>query len=414
MSDAPEFVHLRTRSHYSLLSAPVEVKDLVEAAAEDGQKALALTDNGNLFGAIEFYKSCKDAGLRSVLGQTTFVAGKSRRSTAGGDNPTHDLTLLAENNEGFDNLRTLSSLAYLEGFSYRPRVDLELLSRYSAGLICLSGSTHGWIGQALQQNDGAAAIAAAGQLRDLFSPDRFFLEVGENGSEILRKVTAGKREVGKRLGISCVATNDVHYLKPDDWLAHDIMLCIRGGKTVADQDRFRMPSRELWLKSRAEMARAFQGWLDPLQQTVAIAERCHVDIKFGVYHLPVFTPDTGETTDAHFERRCREGAQMRYGAISEEIQARLDYEIQVVKRLGFVSYFLIVQDFILKAKEMGIPVGPGRGSAAGSIVAFVLQITDVDPLRYALLFERFLNPGRISMPDIDIDFCGERRDEVIQ
>jgi DNA polymerase-3 subunit alpha len=414
MTEAPDFVHLRTRSHYSLLGAPVEVKDLVKAAAADGQKAIALTDNGNLFGAIEFYKACKDASLRGIVGQTTFVAAKTRRTTAGGDNPTFDLTLLAENNEGLDNLRTLSSLAYLEGFSYRPRVDMELLSQHSKGLICLSGSTHGWIGQCLQQNDGAAAVAAAGQLRDLFGADKFFLEVGENGSEVMRTVTAGKREVSKRTGIPCVATNDVHYLKKDDWLAHDIMLCIRGGKTVADQDRFRMPSRDLYLKSRAEMAAAFDGWLDPLAQTVAIAERCKVDIKFGVYHLPIFTPDTGETMDEFFARRCKEGARMRYGEITTEIQQRLDYEIQVIKKLGFVSYFLIVQDFILKAKDMGIPVGPGRGSAAGSIVAYVLQITDVDPLRYALLFERFLNPGRISMPDIDIDFCGDRRDEVIQ
>ncbi|MEY2716647.1 MAG: hypothetical protein RIT24_2990, partial [Planctomycetota bacterium] len=329
MSEAPDFVHLRTRSHYSLLGAPVEVKDLVKAAAADGQKAIALTDNGNLFGAIEFYKSCKELGVRSVIGQTTFCAAKTRKQTAGGDNPTFDLTLLAETNEGLDNLRTLSSLAYLEGFSYRPRVDLDLLREHSKGLLCLSGSTHGWIGQCLQQNDGAAAVAAAGQLRDLFGEGRFFLEVGENGSEVMRAVAAGKREVSKRTGIPCVATNDVHYLKPDDWLAHDIMLCIRGGKTVADQDRFRMPSRELYLKSRAEMAKAFDGWLEPLQQTVAIAERCSVDIKFGVYHLPVFTPDTGETMDAFFVRRCKEGARMRYGDVNEAIQQRLDYEITV-------------------------------------------------------------------------------------
>ncbi len=413
MTEAPDFVHLHTRSHYSLLSAPVEVKDLVKVAKQDGQQAIALTDNGNLFGAIEFYKACKDAGIRPILGQTTFVAGKSRKQTAGGDNPTEDLTLLALDSRGFDNLRTLSSFAYLDGFSYRPRVDLDLLAQYSQGLLCLSGSPQGAIGKALQQNDGMAAMQAASNLRDLFGKDNFFLEVGENGSEVQRKVTQGKREIAKRLGVPCVATNDVHYLRPDDWLAHDIMLCIRAGKTVTDPARFRMPSRELYLKSRAEMAASFAGWHEPLQQTLAVAERCSVDIQFGVYHLPVFTPETGETMDDHFVRRCNEGARMRYGEVTAAIQERLDYEIGVIKKLGFVSYFLIVQDFIMKAKDMGIPVGPGRGSAAGSIVAYVLQITDVDPLRYALLFERFLNPGRVSMPDIDIDFCGDRREEVI-
>ncbi|MGE3172931.1 MAG: DNA polymerase III subunit alpha [Planctomycetota bacterium] len=414
MSEAPDFVHLRTRSHYSLLSAPTAVKKLVAGAAADGQRALALTDNGNLFGAVEFFKACKQKELVPILGQSTFVAGRTRTQTAGADNPTHDLTLLAMTNEGFANLRTLSSLAWLEGFSYRPRVDMELLARHAKGLVCLSGSPQGQIGQLLQVQDNKGALEAAGRLRDVFGEGNFFLEVAETGSEIQRTVTAGKRELGKRLGVPCVAANDVHYLGPQDWLAQDIMLCIRGGKTVADQDRFRMPSRELYLKSRAEMAQAFADWPEALQQTVAIAERCQVELEFGVYHLPVFTPDTDETQDECFARLCREGALMRYGAISDEIQQRLDYEIQVIRKLGFVSYFLIVQDFILKAKEMGIPVGPGRGSAAGSIVAYALQITDVDPLRYALLFERFLNPGRVSMPDIDIDFCGERRDEVIQ
>ncbi|HZT55509.1 MAG TPA: DNA polymerase III subunit alpha, partial [Burkholderiaceae bacterium] len=412
MADAP-FVHLRTRSHYSLLSAPVAIDDLVAAAAADGQTALALTDNGNLFGAVEFYKACQQKGVKPVLGMTTFVAGRTMREPFGPDNPTHDLTLLAADARGFANLRQLASKAWLQGFSYRPRVDLDALHSHREGLIALSGSISGQVAQAIQQDDVEAAKAAAGRLRELFGADNFFLEVAATGAEVQRKVTAGKQRLSAALGIPCVATNDVHYLRPDDWLAHDIMLCIRNGKTVADQDRFRMSSRELYLKSRAQMQEAFGDWQAPVQQSAAIAARCNVAMGFGVYHVPVFQPETGETPSAYFARRCREGAVMRYGSLRPEVEQRLEYEIQVVEKSGFVSYFLIVQDFILKAKSLGIPVGPGRGSAAGSLVAYALQITDVDPLRYALLFERFLNPGRVSMPDIDIDFCGDRRGEVI-
>jgi DNA polymerase III subunit alpha len=414
MSDAPDFVHLRTRSHYSLLSAPVEVDDLVDAAAADGQKAIALTDNGNLFGSVEFYKACKGKSLKAVLGITAFVAGRTMHEASGADNPTHDLTLLAVDNQGFDNLRRLTSQAWLKGFHYRPRIDLDAISQHKQGLICLTGSIAGQIAQSIQQGDGLGAKNYATKLLDVFGKDNLFFEVAETGAEVQRKVTEGKKRLSQALGIPCVATNDVHYLKPEDWLAQDIMLCIRNGKTVADQDRFRMSSRELFLKSRAQMAASFSGWHEPLAQTVAIAERCNVKMDFGIYHVPVFQPDTGETPDEHFARRCREGAVMRYGTLTQEITERLEYEIQVVKKLGFVSYFLIVQDFILKAKSLGIPVGPGRGSAAGSLVAYALQITDVCPLKYALLFERFLNPGRVSMPDIDIDFCGERREEVIE
>ena len=414
MSDAPPFVHLHVRSHYSLLAAPVEVSDLVAAAAADGQPALALTDNGNLFGAVEFYKACKGKNVKPILGQTTYVAGRTRKETAGADNPTYDLTLLATSNEGFDNLKKLSSRAWLEGFSYRPRVDLEVLHEHRQGLIALSGTVSSQIATAVQQGDLAGAAATAGRLRELFGAENFFLEVAETGFEAQRKVSGALRRIGQDLGIPCVATNDVHYLKPEDWLAQDIMLCIRSGKSVADQTRFRMGSRELYLKSRAQMAAAFDDWPEALRSTVEIAERCAVDMEFGVYHVPVFQPEDGSTPDAFFEKLCRDGAVRRYGTIDEQVEQRLAYEIGVIKKLGFVSYFLITQDFIQKARDMGIPVGPGRGSAAGSIVAYCLGITDVCPLRYALLFERFLNPGRVSMPDIDIDFCGHRRDEIIQ
>jgi len=414
MSDAPPFVHLHVRSHYSLLAAPSEVGDLVDAAAADGQPALALTDNGNLFGAVEFWKKCRDKKVKPILGQTTWVAGRSRRETAGADNPTFDLTLLATNDVGFDNLKKLSGRAWLEGFSYRPRVDAELLHEHREGLIALSGTISSQIAMAIQQSDLATARAVANRHRELFGKENYFFEVAETGSEVQRKVTTALRELGRELDIPCVATNDVHYRAAEDWLAQDIMLCIRSGKTVADQTRFRMSSRELFLKSRAQMAAAFADWPEALQNTVAIADRCNVAMEFGVYHLPVFKPENGSRPEDWFKQLCREGALRRYGQIDETVQKRLDYEIGVIEKLGFVSYFLIVQDFIGKARSMGIPVGPGRGSAAGSIVAYCLGITDVCPLKYALLFERFLNPGRVSMPDIDIDFCGNRRDEVIQ
>ena len=414
MSDAPPFCHLHVRSHYSLLAASAEVGDLVAAAAADGQPAMALTDNGNLFGAVEFFKACKGKQIKPIVGQTTYIAGKTRKETAGADNPTFDLTLLATNNQGLDNLKKLSGRAWLEGFSYRPRVDLEVLQDHREGLIALSGTISSQIATAIQQNDLKGARDTALRLGELFGKDNFFLEVAETGFEGQRKVTQMLRELGKSTGLPCVATNDVHYLHAEDWLAQDIMLCIRGGKTVADQTRFRMSSRELFLKSRAQMAANFADWPEALANSVAIADRCKIDIEFGVYHLPVFKPEDGSSPDDYFEALCKQGAIRRYGAIDEKVQARLDYEIGVIRKLGFVSYFLIVHDFIAKARSMGIPVGPGRGSAAGSIVAYCLAITDVCPLRYALLFERFLNPGRVSMPDIDIDFCGNRREEVIE
>jgi len=414
MSEPPPFVHLHTRSHYSLLASPAAVGDLVDAAAADEQTAIALCDNGNLFGAIEFFQACQRRQLRPILGQTTYVAARSNKETAGADNPTHDLTLLASDNRGFENLKQLSSRAWIEGFSYRPRADLELLDQHKHGLIALSGTISSQIATSILQDDLDGARATACRLRDLFGAENFFLEVAETNCEPQRKVTHALRQLGRELDIPCVATNDVHYLQPDDWLAQDIMLCIRSGKTVADQNRFRMSSRELFLKSRAQMAAAFADWPEALAQTVAIAERCSVAIEFGVYHVPVFEPDDGSSPDQHFHNLCREGAIERYGTIDDKIRQRLDYEIDIIEKLGFVSYFLITWDFILKARQMGIPVGPGRGSAAGSIVAYCLGITDVCPLRYSLLFERFLNPARVSMPDIDIDFCGHRRDEIIQ
>src|SRR5688572_30335863 len=273
MSDAPPFVHLHVRSHYSLLAAPSQVANLVQAAAADGQTALALTDNGNLFGAVEFWKACRDHKLKPIVGQTTYVARRTRKESAGADN------------RGLHNLKQLSGRTWLEGFSYKPRADTELLHEHREGLIALSGGLSSQIATAIQHGDLGGAKTTAAQLRELFGPENFFFEVAETGFEPQRKVTAALRSLGQELSIPCVATNDVHYLRAEDWLAQDIMLCIRSGKTAADQQRFRMGSRELFLKSRAQMAQSFADWPDALSQSVAIAERCNVSIEFGVYHL---------------------------------------------------------------------------------------------------------------------------------
>jgi len=410
----PDFVHLRTHSHYSLLTAPARVKDLVKAAASDGQLAVALTDNGNLYGAIEFYKACKAAEVKPVLGMVAFLAGKTRKEPTSTANPNYQLTLLASDADGWNNLKQLSTIGFLDGFYYRPRIDREALAAHARGLIALTGDLSGEVPRLLQQDDTATACKVVGELEDMLGKGNVHLEVMEVGVDAQRRVNEHLVAMSGRLGAPLVATNDVHYVHPQDWVAQDIMTCIRTGKALNDPERFRMPSRELWFKSRAEMAHAFRDLPQALATTVAIAERCAVDIPFHAYHLPVFGTGTSESPAQLFERLCFEGAVRRYGELGEAIRARLTHEIGVIRELGFASYFLITADFIQHARAKGIPVGPGRGSAAGSMVAFALGITNLDPLRYNLLFERFLNASRVSMPDIDVDFCGERRDEVIR
>ncbi len=413
MTSAIDFAHLRLHSQYSLLTAPLTIDDAVAAAKADGQTALALTDDGNLFGAIEFYKACKEAEIKPILGINAYVASRSHKEPTAADNQTFPLTLLAENKAGWDNLRQLSSIAYVDGFHYRPRMDKDLLAKHSAGVIALSGSFSGEIAQHLLAGRNPEALALAGSLRDIFGQANFFLELMEIGYDPQRRVNQALLELKDRLPAGIVATHDIHYLTRDDWIAQDIVLCIRNGAVVSNPERFRMGSRELYLKSRAEMLTAFAALPEAIANTVAIAERCNVKLDFSEYHLPVFDSGPHETPQQAFRRLCQEGAKGRYGELDQAVQARLAYEIEVIEKLGFVSYFLVVQDFIRHARSLGIPVGPGRGSAAGSIVAYALGITNLDPLRYNLLFERFLNAARVSMPDIDIDFCGDRRDEVI-
>lgn len=409
----PDFVHLRTHSHYSLLSSPARVGDLVAAAKADEQSALALTDNANLFGAIEFYKKCRSAEVRPIIGMVAYCAAESHLEPSGAANPSNQLTLLASSNKGFDNLRRLSSVGHLDGFHYRPRIDKQLLAGHAEGLIVLSGDLTGDVARLLLANDTAAACRAVEEMREIVGPENFYLELQYTGIETQRRVNPLIVQLHERLGVPLVATNDVHYLKQEDWVAQDIMGCIRTGRSINDENRQRPASRELYFKTRAEMAALFAETPQALASTVEIASRCEIEIDFDTYHLPVFDSGPDLTPDELFEKVCFDGARMRYGEITPAIEERLRYEIGVIRDLGFSSYFLITADFIDYARDNDIPVGPGRGSAAGSIVAYCMRITDLDPLRYNLIFERFLNASRVSMPDIDIDFCGWRRDEVI-
>ncbi len=414
MSNPPDFVHLRAHSDYSLLSAPARLGGLVKAAVADEQKALGLTDNGNLYGSVLFYKACRGAGIKSILGQEVYVASTSRHKPTGADNPVHQLTLLAANLEGWENLKRISSYGFLEGFYYKPRVDPEILAMHCKGIIALSGDLTGEISRMLQSGDTKAAVETVGAYRELFGKDNFYLEMMDTGLEAQRRVNPLLLELHTRLDVPVVATNDVHYIKPDDWVAQDIMTCVRSGKVISDPKRYRIPSREHYFKTREQMGELFRDVPQALAATVEIAERCDVEIDMDTYHLPIFDSGPTETTEEYFVRECYEGVKMRYGEITPKIKERLDYEMGVINQLGFPSYFLITADFIQHARDVGIPVGPGRGSAAGSIVAYALKITNLDPLKYNLIFERFLNSSRISMPDIDVDFCGNRREEVIQ
>jgi DNA polymerase-3 subunit alpha len=412
----PAFVHLRVHSHYSLLSSPARIKSLVETAVADGQHALALTDSGNLFGAIEFYKACTAAKIKPILGMTAFLAGKSSLEKGGAavNNPTCELTLLARNEEGFTNLRQLSTHGYLRGFYYRPRIDKQVLGTHAEGIIALSGGVNGPVERKILGNDYEGAKREALELQEIVGAGNFYLELMRTGYEPQDRATDGLLRIHEETGIPVVATNDAHYLKKEDWIAQDIMLCIREGKVLNDQKRFKMGSRELFFKSRAEMAAAFASVPDAVSNTMAIAEQCNVEIEFNVYHLPVFNTGSEKTPEELLVEIVNEGAMKRYGEITTEIRERIDYELGVILKLGFASYFLITADFIEYARSIEIPVGPGRGSAAGSIVAYCTWITDLDPLEHKLIFERFLNAGRVSMPDIDVDFCGNRRDEVIE
>jgi DNA polymerase-3 subunit alpha len=417
---ASQFVHLHVHTQYSLLDGANPIDALVREAKAFGMPALAITDHGNLFGAIEFYQKATAADLKPIIGCEAYLAPKSRFDREGqfAHNEYYHLILLAANRTGYQNLLTLASKAYLEGFYYKPRMDKELLIEHHDGLIALSGCLSGEVSYLIGQGRLEDALRTAAEYRDIFGPDHYFLEVQENGVPEQQVANQGLRDIHKRLGIPLVATNDCHYLKKTDAKVHDILLCLQTGKTVTDPNRLRFQTDQLYVKSTDEMLAAFHEWPEAVWNTARVAEMCELTFTFGKSHLPHYTVPEGETLESYLDKLAQKGLAERLrerpsGLPASQYQQRLRDELTVITSMGFAGYFLIVWDIINFARSRGIPVGPGRGSSAGSLVAYALRITDLDPLVYGLLFERFLNPERISLPDIDMDFCMDRRQEVI-
>ncbi|MDI6716001.1 MAG: DNA polymerase III subunit alpha [Actinomycetota bacterium] len=408
-----KFVHLHTHSEFSLLDGASRIKNMIGKAKQLGMPAIALTDHGVMYGIIDFYLEAVKQGIKPIIGCEVYVAPGSRFDKTKSEESNSHLVLLAENEQGYRNLMNLVTLSYFDGFYYKPRVDKEILEKYHHGLIASTACLAGQIPRYLKNDDINAAKKEAIALSKIFGENNFFLEVQDHNIDEQKKVNQGIFEIGDELGIPIIATNDIHYINREDAQAHDVLLCIQTGSTLAEKDRLRFETDQFYLKSGDEMATLFPERPDVLANTVDIANRCNVEIKFNEYLLPKYEIPKGYTLDSYFEKLCREGFAKRYPNPSRQQQERLEYEIEMIKQMGFPGYFLVVQDFVRYAKSKGIKVGPGRGSAAGSIVAYVLEITNIDPITYDLLFERFLNPERISMPDIDIDFCFERRSEVI-
>ncbi len=411
---APDFVHLHVHSEYSLLDGANRIDDLVSACVQDGQKAIALTDHGNMFGAIELHQKCRAQKIKPLIGCEIYIAKKSRFEPHNrSDNRYHHLTLLARDNEGYRNLLKIASEAYINGFHTRPRVDKEFLARHAKGISCLSGCLASEVNQLFLRGEEAQAEAVAVQFRDMFGPEHFWLELQRNGIDLQVRANEALARLHQRTGVPLVATNDIHYLRHEDCAAQDVLLCINTGAKRSDEKRFKFDTDTLFFRTRTEMGEIFRDLPAALTATLDVTDQVDVNIEFGKYHVPVFHPDTNETADALFDRLCEAGLARFYGTEHVAARARLEHEQRVIREMGFVSYFLIVWDLIRWARANGVPVGPGRGSAAGAIVAYVLEITKVDPLKYDLLFERFLNSARISMPDIDIDFCKEGREKVL-
>ena len=410
-----EFVHLHTHTEYSLLDGANKIKELPARAKELGMKAMAITDHGVMFGVVDFYKECKKVGIKPIIGCEVYVAPRTRFDKEPNiDNKYSHLILLVKNEIGYKNLTNLVSMGFTEGFYYKPRIDLELLEKYHEGLICLSACLAGSVNKAILKEDMEEAKKIALWHKNLFGED-YYLEVQPNGLPEQVLVNQKLVQLSKELDIPLVATNDAHYLKKEDAYIHEVLLCIQTGKKMNDVDRMKMGADEFYVKSPKEMSEYFKNIPEAIENTVKIAEKCNFDFVFGDIKLPNYeVPKEYKTHSEFFKELCRKGLIKRYGENpSKEIQDRLEYEISVIENMGYVDYYLIVWDFINYAKTQGISVGPGRGSGAGSIAAYAMGITDIDPIKYNLLFERFLNPERISMPDFDIDFCYERRPEVI-
>ena len=408
-----DFVHLHVHTAYSLLDGASRIKAIISRAKELGQKAIAITDHGVMYGVVEFYKEARDAGIKPIIGCEVYVAARTMYDKVFEyDNKRSHLILLAKNNVGYKNLMKIVSMGYIEGFYFRPRIDKGVLRQYSEGIIALSACIAGEIPQAIIDNDMALARELTKGYIDIFGKDNFYFEIQDHDILEEAKVNQQLFVLSGEFGIPLVATNDVHYVNREDASSQDVLLCIQTGKTLADTDRMKFQGDSFYLKSGDEMAKLFQKFPGSITNSLQIAERCNVNIEFGKLHLPKFTPPTGKDGKQFLRELCYQGGQDLYENFNE-VQERLDFELGVIEKMGYVDYFLIVRDFIWFAKQNKIMVGPGRGSAAGSIVAYCLGITGVDPIKHNLLFERFLNPDRISMPDIDIDFCYRRRQEVI-
>ena len=409
------FTHLHVHTEYSLLDGSNKIQEYVNRVRELGMDSAAITDHGVMYGVIDFYRAARAAGINPILGCEVYVAPGSRfdREIGSGDDRYYHLVLLAENNQGYANLMKIVSKSFVEGFYYKPRVDLQLLEKYHEGLIALSACLAGEVARFLIRGMYEDAKAAALRYQDIFGKGNFFLELQDHGIPEQQNVNQQLLKMHRETGIELVATNDVHYTLAEDAQPHDVLLCLQTGKKLSDENRMRYDGGQYYVKSPEEMERLFPYATEALENTHKIAERCHVEIEFGVTKLPKFDVPEGYTSWEYLNELCFKGLEERYQPVTEELKERLNYELSTIKNMGYVDYFLIVWDFIRYARDHDIMVGPGRGSAAGSLVAYTLGITQLDPIRYDLLFERFLNPERVSMPDIDVDFCFERRQEVI-
>src|SRR3954451_25489402 len=404
-----DFVHLHVHSEYSILDGACRVKDLVSRAAEFEMPAVSLTDHGSMAGAIQLWKATRDTGVKPVIGCEVYVANDRKAHEKG----YAHLTLLARDNEGYGNLIKLSSLGYLEGYYYKPRVDWELLERHAPGLIALSGCLSGRVCKALEESRPDDAARDLDRLTQVFGRDNTYVEMQNAGLDVQQRVNPLLADLAARTGLPLVATGDVHYLRHEDARAHEALLCIQSGDSLKNPNRWKFDTDQFFFKSPLEMTADFPGHEDALRRTVEVAERCNVELELGRILLPKFPTPEGRDSFDYLLELCEKGLQKRYERVTPELQERLKFELKTIKEMGFADYFLIVWDFIAFAKRNGVSVGPGRGSAAGSLAAYCLEITDVDPMRYGLLFERFLNPGRKSMPDMDIDFAVAGRDRVI-
>jgi len=409
------FTHLHVHTEYSLLDGSCKIKELAARAKELGMDSLAITDHGAMYGVIDFYRAAKEVGIKPIIGCEVYVSPGSRfdRETASGEDRYYHLVLLAENDQGYHNLMKIVSKGYVEGFYYKPRVDYEVLETFHEGVIalsaCLAGEVQRYLGRGMYEE----ACRSALHYETIFGKGNFFLELQDHGIPMQKTVNQGLLRMSRELGIDLVATNDIHYILAEDAVPHDILLCIQTGKRVTDENRMRYEGGQYYCKSEEEMRALFPYAQEAIDNTHKIAQRCNVEIEFGVTKLPKYEVPEGYDSWGYLNKLCLDGMAKRYPKDDGTLKKRLEYELDVIHNMGYVDYFLIVWDFIHFARSHNIMVGPGRGSAAGSIVAYCLEITNIDPIRYDLLFERFLNPERVSMPDIDIDFCFERRQEVI-